>query len=390
VSVRSVVQVADLPPDIRDMKDAAAEFVDTHILPHESSIGLTGVIPDGIVDELRSLGWYGLTIPTEFGGSGMEPLGYCALLEELARGPKAIWNPVNLTNGVGARFLERYATDEVRDRYLPGMAAGNVLPSIVITEPDAGSDVRAIRTIARPVDDGWVINGTKHFITFANSADCLFVLARTPVDDTNRDSFTIFLVERDNPGFKAVTAQATMAGPPHDHYEVVFDECYVPSAHIIGGQGKGLRTIMATLAEERISMSICAVGSAFRCLELATNYARDRRAFGSAIGDFQAVQYLLAESAAELAAARALAYDLARRLATRRVLPHEAAVVKLFTTEVAGRIADRCLQVFGGAGLMAESPISRIYRDLRVLRIAGGTSEIQRTLIARGLMEEST
>jgi acyl-CoA dehydrogenase len=388
VSVRTVVEVADLPADIRNMKDAAIHFVDTRILPHESAIGTTGVIPDGIVDELRSLGWYGLTIPTEYGGSGMDHLGYCALLEELARGPKAVWNPVNLTNGVGARFLERYATDEIRDRYLPGMAAGNVLPSIVITEPDAGSDVRAIRTIARPVDGGWIIDGTKHFITFANEADCLFVLARTPLDE-NRDRFTIFLVERGTPGFKPGLAQETMAGPPHDHYEVVFDNCFVPAANIIGGQGNGLRTIMATLAEERISMSICAVGTALRCLELAADYARKRQAFGSAIGDFQAVQYLLAESAAELGAARALAYDLARRLSTRRVLSHEAAVVKLFTTEVAGRIADRCLQVFGGAGYMVESPISRLYRDLRVLRIAGGTSEIQRTLIARGLLDES-
>ncbi|GAA4546358.1 acyl-CoA dehydrogenase family protein [Pseudonocardia xishanensis] len=389
MGVRDVVDLTTLPEDAREMKRAAQALVDRRILPYEVEIGLTGEVPDEIVKTLKETGYYGLTVPEEYGGLGVDHLTYCAVLEELARAPKPVWNVVNVANGVASRLLARKGTAEQRATFLPRLAAGELCPSITVTEPEAGSDVQGLRTTARRVDGGWVLDGTKHYITFGGQADVLFVLARTPSEDQgDRKRFTLFLVERGNPGYRVARYQQTMAGPPHEQTELVFTDCFVADDRVLGGVGKGLATVLSTFAEERISMSVTALGAAQRALELATAYARDRTAFGSRIGDFQGVLFPLADSATELAAARALTYDLARRLSDRVVQPHEAAVVKLFAAEMAGRVADRCVQVFGGAGFMAESPVSRIYRDVRVLRLSGGTSEIQRTLIGRALLKE--
>lgn len=389
MGVRSVVGTVDLPTGTAEMKDAAREFVDKYVLPREVDIGLTGEVPDELTATLRELGYYGLTVPEKYGGLELDHLSYCAVLEELARSPKPVWNLVGVTNGVASRLLVAAGSEEQKQAYLPRLAAGTLVPSITVTEPEAGSDVQSLRTSAHRVDGGWVINGTKHFITFGGIADCLFVLAKTPpTDDEGKRRFSLFLVEKGNPGYSVARYQQTMAGPPDEQAELVFQDCFVPHDQVLGEAGRGLQAVFATFAEERISMAITSLGAARRALELATSYARDRHAFGQAIGGFQAVQTLLADSATELSAACSLTYDLARRLSERKVEPHEAAVVKLYCAEMAGRVADRCLQVFGGAGFMAESPISRIYRDVRVLRLSGGTSEIQRNLIARALLKE--
>lgn len=380
-----------LGDDELQMKQVARQFVDREVLQHESRIGVTGEVPDRIAKTLRDMGYYGMTIPTEYGGLGLGHLAYCAVLEELSRAPKPVWNLVNVTNGVASRLLARFGSEAQKQKYLPGIASGDLIPSITVTEPEAGSDVQGLLTTAVPVDGGWSINGVKHYITFGGMADCLFLLAKTPKDDaTGKQRFTLFLVDKGNPGYKVASYQQTMAGPPHEQAELLFSDCFVPDDQVLGGVGGGLRAVFSTFAEERISMSIGALGTARRALELATAQARTRRAFGQAIGEFQAIQALLADSVTELAAARALTFELAHRLTDRTVQPHEAAIVKLYCAEMAGRVADRCLQVFGGTGFMAESPISRIYRDVRVLRLSGGTSEIQRNLIAAALLKETS
>jgi len=371
-----------------EMKQAAREFVDQRILPHEVEIGETGEVPESVIKSLRETGYYGLTIAEEYGGLGLGHLAYCAVLEELARAPKPVWNLVNVTNGVAARLLANVGTEEQKQRYLPGFASGELVPSITVSEPEAGSDVQGIRTTAQRTDGGWLINGTKHFITFGDKSDCLFVLAKTPPAESGKRRFTLFLVERSNLGFYVARLQQTMAGPPHEQAELVFNDCFVADDMVLGGEGGGLAAVFSTFAEERISMSICCLGAGQRALELAVHHARARTAFGQSIGDFQAIQILLADSATELSAARSLTYDLARQLSDRKVMPHEAAMVKLYAGEMVGRVADRCLQVFGGMGFMAEAPISRIYRDVRVFRISGGTSEIQRNLVAAALLKD--
>jgi alkylation response protein AidB-like acyl-CoA dehydrogenase len=377
-----------LPRDVLEMKLATREFVDRRILPFEPEISRTGAVPGDVARDVRALGYYGLTIAEKYGGQGLDHLTYCAILEELARSPKPVWNLVNVCNGIAARVLERFGSEVHRDRFLRGIATGDVVPSIAVTEPGAGSDVQGLRTRARRADGGWLITGTKHFISYATEADCLFVLARTPAEHDERRSFTFFLVERGNPGLHVAGIQETMAGPPFDQAELVFDDCFVADADVLGDVGSGLKAVFATFASERISMSIGALGAAQRALELAVGYARTREAFGQRISEFQAVAHPLADCATELAAARALTYAAARRVDDGTVAPHEAAMVKLYCGEMAGRVADRCLQVFGGAGYMAESTISRIYRDVRVLRLSGGTSEIQRNIISRALLSD--
>jgi alkylation response protein AidB-like acyl-CoA dehydrogenase len=375
-----------LPRDVLELKQAAREFVTKRILPFEPEISRTGIVPDDIARDLRQLGYYGLTISPKYDGQGVDHLTYCAILEELTRSPKPVWNLVNVCNGIAARVLERFGSEHHRDRFLRGIATGDVVPSIAVTEPGAGSDVQSLQTRARQVGGGWLITGTKHFISYATEADCLFVLARTGSAEDGRKSFTFFLVERGNPGLHVAGIQETMAGPPYDQAELVFDDCFVADDDVLGHVGSGLKAVFATFVGERISMSIGALGAAQRALELAVGHARNREAFGHRISEFQAVAHPLADSVTELAAARALTYAVARRVDDGTVAPHEAAMVKLYCAEMAGRVADRCLQVFGGSGYMMESPISRIYRDVRVLRISGGTSEIQRNIIGQALL----
>lgn len=377
-----------LPDDLGELKRAAAEFIERSVLPRESEISLTGVLPDDINRNLKELGYYGLTIPEKYGGLGISPLGYCAILEELARAPKVVWLPISVANGVAARLLELSGAPEQCQTYLPGIASGELVPAIVVTEPEAGSDVQGLKTRATKVADGWSISGTKHYITHGAKADCLFVLARTGDASLGSKAFSLFVVEKGAPGLQVARLQETMAGPPAEQAELVFEDCVVPDGALLGGEGNGLKCVLMTFAEERISMAITALGTARRAIELATEYARMRKAFGTVIGDYQAIQIQLADSATELVAARAMTYSLAEQLTERRVARAEAAMVKLFATEMAGRVADRAVQIFGGFGYMAEAPISKIYRDVRIMRISGGTSEIQRNIIAQTLLSE--
>lgn len=379
---------ASLPEDIQELADAAKEFVNRRVLPHEAEIVATGEVPESIRKEVRELGYTGLVIPEEHGGLGVSYLGYCAILEQLSRAPKPVWLPVSVANGVAARLLEHSATPDQQQRYLPGIAAGELVPAIAVTEPDAGSDVQGLRTRARRVGGGWSLEGTKHYITHGARADVLFTLARTD-DEGDRKRFTLFVVEKGTPGLSVARLQDSMAGGPPEQAELIYDGCVVPDSAVLGGEGRGLRCVLRTFAEERISMAITALGTAQRALELATGYARDRTAFGASIGSYQAIQIALADSATELVAARAMTYGLAHELARRPVERAEAAMVKLYATEMVGRVADRAVQIFGGFGYMAEAPVAQIYRDVRVMRISGGTSEIQRVIIAEALLEEN-
>ncbi len=377
-----------LPDEILEIKNAAADFVNRRVMPHEVEISQSGLVPHDLAKEIQQLGYHGLVIAPEYGGLGVSYLEYCAVLEELSRAPKPVWLPVSIANGVAARLLALSGDESQRARYLPGIAAGEILPAIAVTEPEAGSDVQGLRTRAIPTDGGWLISGTKHYITHGERADVLFLLTRTGTIDPGSRAFTLFLVDKGSPGLSVARLQETMSGPVAEQAELVFNDCFVPDGKVLGAAGDGLKCVFKTFAEERISMAITALGTARRAIELAAAYANQRTAFGAPIGTYQAIQVQLADSVTELAAAKSMTYALAAELAQRPVKPAEAAMVKLYASEMAGRVADRALQVFGGYGYMAEAPISRIYRDVRVMRISGGTSEIQRGIIAKALLQE--
>jgi alkylation response protein AidB-like acyl-CoA dehydrogenase len=375
-----------LPDDIVALKRATADFVDRRIIPCEVAIYRSGEVPLDIQEEMRELGYFGLTIDGEYGGSGLSHLAFVAVHEELSRAPKPVWNPINLANGVAAQLLQLFASPEQKVRYLPGIARGTLQPAIAVSEPEAGSDVQSLKTRAERCRGGWLIQGSKHYITFGARADILFVLARTGGKEQGSRSFSLFLVEKNNPGMKVARMQETMGGRPVEQAELLFDECEVSENALLGGEGNGLKCVLATFAEERITMATTGLGTARRAIELAVDHAKSRRAFGVSLADFQALQHMLADCVTELTAARAMTFELARQLDHRRVTPAEAAMVKVFAAEMANRVVDRAVQIFGGAGYMAESPICQMYRDVRVLRISGGTSEIQRNIIAKALL----
>ncbi|MDB5970019.1 MAG: acyl-CoA dehydrogenase [Hydrocarboniphaga sp.] len=375
------------PDEIQAIKTATADWITKRVLPREVAIYTTGEVPADILQEMRDLGYFGLTIAPEYGGSGLSHLGFLAVHEELTRGPKPLWNPINVANGVAARVLQLSATEEQKQKYLPGIAAGTLQPAIAVTEPQAGSDVQGLKSRAEKTGKGWVINGSKHYITFGARADVLFVLARTAGKEAGSAGFTLFLVDKGNPGLKIARMQENMSGKPLEQTELLFDNCEVLDSAILGGVGKGLKCVFPTFAEERVTMATTALGTARRAIELAVDYAKTRKTFGSFLSEYQALQHSLADCVIELTAARSMTFELARQLDHRVVSPPEAAMVKVFCAEMANRVVDRCLQVFGGAGFMAESPICQMYRDVRVLRISGGTSEIQRNIIAKELLK---
>lgn len=378
--------ILDFPEDVLDLKNATADFINRRVLPHEAEISASGELPPALQQELKESGYFGLTIPTEYGGAGLSHLAFYAVHEELTRAPKPLWLQLNNANGIAARFLEFGNSEELRQKYLPGIATGNVLPAIAVTEPEAGSDVQGLKARAVQTPSGWRINGTKHYITFGGRADILFLLARTAGRDAGSKAFTLFLVEKGTPGLKVARLQETMGGRPLEQAELTLDELELPDTAVIGEVGGGLKLVFKTFAEERLTMATTALGTAQRAIELGVEYAKTRKAFGSSISEYQAIQHSLADSATELFAARSMTFALARQLGDRAVAPYEAAMVKLYASEMAGRVVDRVLQIFGGAGYMAETPICQMYRDVRVLRLAGGTSEIQRNMIARHLL----
>lgn len=363
-------------------------FVQRVLEPAVDAIEREGTIPEEALHGLREAGYFGLTIPAQYGGSGLGVVAYCLVQEELAQTHSCFGTLIAGNNGIGSHALLHFGTEAQKARYLPALASGRIVSAFALTERGAGSDAEAIEATARPLGDSFVLNGRKHFISRATVADLFTVLAVTdPRACPRRKGITAFLVERGTPGFTVGPAHRTMGSDIVPAGELIFEDCRVPAANVIGEVGGGFRVAMSTLAEGRLNVAAKCVGAARRLLELGVAHARQRVQFGRPIGHNQAVQWMLADSATELAAGRALLYETARRLEAGADVRHESAMVKLFCSEMAGRVADRVLQVHGGMGYMRELPVERMYREVRLWRIVEGTSEIQRLIIARHLLE---
>lgn len=375
--------------EIRELKAATRLFIERELEPLSAQVEADDRLPESAKDRLAELGYFGLTIPTEHGGLGLGAEGYCAIVEEFGRTQSAFFAVIDDNNGMGTHLLLGAGSPEQHARFMPEIASGRAVVSFALTEPEAGSDAAAIRTVARPDGDSYVINGSKHYISNAGRADLFFVIARTRPVSEEDGRITAFIVERGTPGFTVGRRQDMMGLRGGSQHELLFEGCRVPVANRLGNEGDGFRTTTTALSLGRLSVGAWSLGAADRALELGVAYARDRQQFGRPIGQFQGVQWLIADSATELAAARALLTDVARRVDAGTARRREASMAKLFATEVAGRIADRMLQVHGGSGYTRDLPLERIYRDLRVQRIIEGTSEIQRMIIATSLLREA-
>lgn len=382
----------ELPESLRLMIETVRRFVRQDLEPISQQVEDEDRIPEVIVDKMRALGLFGLSIPERYGGLGLSTLGECMIYEELARTNACFRTRVATNNGIGSQALVLEGTEAQRERYLPRLASGEWTACFALSEPEAGSDAANIQTTAELRDDGWVLNGRKHFVTNGDIADVATVLAVTDRQKRARGGITAFMVERDAPGYSVGTIERKMGLHGSNTCELVLDDCRVPRDAVIGGEasvGQGFKIAMKVLDKGRLAIGAVGVGAASRLLELSTDWARQRVQFGKPIAEQQAVRFMLSEMATQLYAGRQMLHHAAAlRDRTAKPVVSEASMVKLFCTEMACRAADLALQIHGGMGYMKDLPVERFYRDLRLLRIYEGTSEIQRLIIARELLRD--
>jgi acyl-CoA dehydrogenase len=377
-----------IPEEYRILKDTARRFAENELLPYELEVEKTRVFPQKILDKMKELGFYGMTIPQEYGGMNIGCLGYSLVMEELCRVPGPWLTGVTVANGIGSQAIVLDGSEEQKRKYLPPIAKGEKMSAFALTEPNAGSDAANIQTTAVRKGDFYVVNGSKIYISNGHVADILTLMALTDREKRAKGGITAFILEKGMPGFRVAGTLETMAGPPPVQAELVFEDCMIPAENRIGEEGMGFVTAMKTLDRGRVTLAANCLGIAQRCLDMAVEYSKIRVQFGRPICHYQGVQWLLAESATEIYAARMMVYNAATRVDQGEKIPMESAMVKLFASEMACRVADRALQVHGGMGYMKECPIERLYRAVRIMRIVEGTSEIQKIVIARELTKK--
>ena len=378
------------PSTLEQLQTTVRRFVRERLVPLEAQVAREDRIPAEVVQEMRELGLFGLTVPEAYGGLGLNTEEECQVVMELGWTSPAFRSVIGTNNGIGSQGLVMDGTDAQKEYWLPRMASGEVIGSFALTEPDAGSDAGSVRTRADRRGDGFVINGRKRYITNAPHAQLFTVFARTDQDAPGSRGVSAFLVPADSKGLSLGKADKKMGQQGAHVCDVVFEDVFVPADALLGGEGalhKGFLTAMKTLDRGRLHISALAVGCAQRLIEEATRYAAERQQFGQAIGEFQLVQAMLADSATEAYAARTMVLDAARRRDEGTDNEALASRSKLFATEMVGRVADRAVQIFGGAGYMEEYGIERFYRDVRLFRLYEGTSQIQQLIIAKALLK---
>ncbi|MCY3752094.1 MAG: acyl-CoA dehydrogenase family protein [Gammaproteobacteria bacterium] len=368
--------------------DTVRSFVEQELYPLEDEVERSGMVPGTlgreIQDKVLELGFYAPNLPEEFGGGGLDTLTFTLLERELGRAAMALsvfWGrPSNILCA---------GTAEQRERYLLPCVRGEKIDALAMSEPDAGSDIRGMKTFARRKGADYVINGTKHFISHADIADFVITFATTGEDETARGRkkrITCFLVDRETPGFEIRPGYNSVSHRGYHNNTLVFDDCRVPGSQVLGEEGAGFDLANVWLAATRLTVAAMCVGRARRCLDLCVEWAANRRQFGQPIGKFQGVSFKLADMQTWIDAADWLTLAAAWRLDQDLDANRQIAQAKLYSTEMLGRVTDEAVQIFGGMGLMDDLPIERFWRDARVERIWDGTSEIQRHIIARDLL----
>ena len=375
------------PEILEALLDSVRRFVRERLVPAEEQVAETDEIPAEIVQEMRELGLFGLTIPEKFGGLELTMEEECHVLLELCQTAPAFRSVIGTTVGIGSQGLLIDGTPEQQAEWLPRMATGEIIASFALTEPEAGSDAASLRTTAIKDGDHYVVNGTKRFITNAPQAGMFTLMARTDPDNKGAGGVSSFIVDAKSPGISFGKNDQKMGQRGAHTCDVIFDNVRVPATNLIGlKEGQGFKTAMKVLEKGRIHIAAVAVGVAKRILNDALAYALERKQFGQAICDFQLVQAMLADSQAELYAAECMTLDAARRRDDGLEVSTEASCAKMFATEMCGRVADRAVQILGGAGYMTEYGIERYYRDVRLFRLYEGTTQIQQIIIARNMI----
>ena len=377
-----------LPDDLVMLQRSVREFVEERLAPLEREIEAKDEIPRSVIDAMAGMGLFGLGFSEDVGGQGFGKLGYCVAVEQLARANASLWNVIGGSAGLCGTAIDIGGPDALRKRYLPDLLSARKIGAYGLSEPGAGSDAGGLKTIARRDGDSYVIDGAKTFITNAPIAD-VFVVFATVDRALGSKGITAFVVERDAPGLEVGPNDAKMGLHGSTTAQLFFRELRVPATQRIGEEGKGFQIALRTLDYGRMGLAAHAVGAAQRLLEACVAHAKTRTQFGKPIGVNQAIQWPLADAATEIHAARLMVYDAAARADRGERVTDRAAMAKLFATELLGRVADAAVQIHGGMGYMKELWIERAYRDARIYRIYEGTSEIQRLVIASGLLADT-
>lgn len=374
--------------DFSDILEATRQFVRTVVMPRELEIMNDNRVPDDIRDQAKDMGLFGYAIPQEWGGLGLDLAQDVELAMELGYTTLALRSMFGTNNGIAGQVLVGFGTDQQKQRWLEGIASGAVVASFALTEPGAGSNPAGLRTKAVRDGQDWVITGQKRFITNAPTANLFVVFARTRPADADGPGIAVFLVPADTPGVAVSGKDAKMGQEGAWTADVTFDEVRVGDDTLVGGaEDIGYRAAMTSLARGRVHIAALAVGSAQRALDESVAYAASATQGGTPIGEFQLVQAMLADMQTGVMAGRALVREAGRLWVSgqdRRLAPSAA---KLFCTEMVGKVADLAVQVHGGSGYMRDVPVERIYRDVRLLRLYEGTSEIQRLIIGGALVK---
>jgi butyryl-CoA dehydrogenase len=375
----------ELTEEQQMVREMTRAFVKREVQPVASRLDREGIYPSELVKRLSEMGLMGMSVPQEFGGSGMDLLSCVVAMEEISKGWASLAVAMSVHNSLVCAPILRFGSAAQKQKYLALLARGEWLGCYALTEPSAGSDAGSIQTRAKRTGNDFVLNGNKIFITNGNRANLAIVYA---VTDPARDKkgISAFIVEKNSPGFVVGKLEDKLGLRSSDTASLLFEDCRVPHENLLGAEGEGFKIALATLDGGRIGIAAQALGIAQGCLEESVAYAQQRRQFGHAIAEFEAIQWMLADMATEIDAARLLAYRAAWLAEQGRRFTKEAAMAKLFASEAANRAAYKAIQIFGGYGYTKEFAVERLFRDVRITTLYEGTSEIQRLVIARHLI----
>ncbi|MFH1314689.1 MAG: acyl-CoA dehydrogenase [Candidatus Eisenbacteria bacterium] len=377
----------DLKEHQQMIKETARDFAEKEIRPVAGKSDEEAALPDGVLGQLGELGFMGMMLPEEFGGAELDCVSYAIAVEEISRGDASVGITMSVHNSLVCQPVLDYGNDEQKKRFLPDLAQGKTLGAFSLTEPEAGSDAGNVQTTAALDGDHYVINGTKIFVTSGGKADIVILFASTD-KEAKAKGMSAFIVEKGIEGFKVGKKEDKMGMRASDTSELVFEDCRVPKENLLGGEGSGFRIALKTLDGGRIGVAAQAVGIGQACVEAAVRYSKERKQFGKPICAFQAIQWLLADMATEIDAARFLTLKAAFLKDKGLRYSKEAAQAKLFASEAAVRAAINAVQVHGGYGYMKEYEVERHFRDSKLTELYEGTSEVQRMVIAASLLKD--
>ncbi|MGG0413903.1 acyl-CoA dehydrogenase family protein [Peribacillus simplex] len=369
-----------LDEDILLLKENIRQFIEEQIDPFSMQIEDEDHIPESIINLSKEIGLFGLSIPERYGGLGIGMVGKCALYEEIGKTHNGYTTLIGAHTGIGTVGIVEMGNEMQKEKYLPGMASGNRIGAFALTEPAAGSHATNLKMTAVKKGDKYILNGTKHYITNADVADIFTVMAVTD-KDKGAKGITSFIVEKDFPGFRVGSLERKMGLRGSHSAELFFEDCEVPAENVLGDVGQGYVNALKILANGRAGLAARNLGSCQYLLDLSTKYATEREQFNVPIIDHQAVSHMIAEMAMEIEALRSFTYRVAWMVDQKEKIIKEAAMLKLYGSEVYNRVADKAVQIHGGMGYMKDYPVERFFRDARITRIYEGTSEIQKNII---------